>query len=460
MANPVAMNLILSISPTRFVTNLFDILFDYSSSLKHIVGSFREPRGTMCVEHRIFVPEAWTSLHPCPTVLACTLVKRDEQSFLATLADVSKQVEQEQRLRQSFALLSSVIEVVPGLIYVKDRAGRLLLANKATLALLDRPWSEIEGKRQQDIGGPFRLSETLMADDDRVVALNAPREREVIIDHPDLGRRVYLSTKVPFGEPDDQLSGMVSLSIDITERKALDNELLHLSRRTAMGDMAAAIAHEINQPLAAISLYLGAGSALLAKEPSASLLAEPIARATDQCLRAGEIIRRVRFFVSSGDQERHVENLRLVVEEACAMACFVTNERGVATTIEHDREELLAMVDKVQIEQVIVNLIRNAFDAMIEVPDPALRVTIGRDAGGMAIISVSDNGPGIDDAVFEGLFKPFVSTKGRQGLGIGLSVCQSVIESHGGKIWAEPRSGRGAKFSFTLPILVLEGVPE
>jgi two-component system sensor kinase FixL len=142
------------------------------------------------------------------------------------------------------------------------------------------------------------------------------------------------------------------------------------------------------------------------------------------------------------------------------MACLAPNERGVTTTIEHGREELLALVDKVQIEQVIVNLIRNAFDAMTDVAEPALRIAIDRNGEGMAIISVSDNGPGIDDAVFEGLFKPFVSTKGRKGLGIGLSVCQSVIESHNGKIWAERPSGNGATFSFTLPLLALEETRE
>jgi len=356
----------------------------------------------------------------------------------------------EQHGHQSAALLNAVIEAVPGPIFAKDRAGRMLLANRATLSLIGKEWPEVIGRRDDEFLGDSRQAEIVMANDRGVMDGGTAEEIEEIIDHPEKGRRVFLSTKVPFGYIDEEIRGMVGVSVDITERKQLAKELLHVSRRSAMGEMATAIAHEINQPLAAIALYLDGSIALLGKDYEGPL-ARPLALAKDQSLRAGEIIRRLRSFVSGSDSVRRQENITLLVDEACSLALLGARENGVATDIEHVESDIAVMVDSVQIEQVIVNLVRNAMDAMSGTERAALHIETAYNADGMAMVSVSDNGPGIDAEVAGRLFEPFVSTKGIKGMGIGLSICRTIIEGHGGKIWAEQGVATGATFRFTLP---------
>lgn len=356
----------------------------------------------------------------------------------------------ERDLQESHALLSSVVELVPGLIYAKDRSGQLLLANQATLDLIGKPWREVKGQTDGLFLPNPRQAEKGKADDRRVMDEGMTEEVEEIIDHPTKGPRVYLSTKVPFGDVQG-MQGMVGLSIDITERKKLAEELMHVSRRAAMGDMAATIAHEINQPLAAAAFYLDGSTKLLASEHYEGPLIEALTTAKDQCLRAGEIIRRVRSFVSGGGDDKQCENVSHLVDEACSLACVGSQTIGVAVSIEHDHASVPVFVNQVQIAQVIINLIRNAIDALIDVRGASIRVTTGYGANGMALVSVSDNGPGISSAVAGRLFEPFVSTKGVKGMGVGLSISRQIVESHGGRIWVEPTPGAGATFCFTLP---------
>jgi two-component system sensor kinase FixL len=361
----------------------------------------------------------------------------------------------EQELQRSAALLKTVVEVVPGLIYAKDRSGRMLLANKASLDLLGKPWAEVEGRTDIEVIADRRRAELVMANDRRVMTCGVTQVHEEVIDHPEHGPRVYLSTKVPVGETDKGPTCLVVLSIDITERKQLAVELLHVSRRTAMGDMATAIAHEINQPLAAIALYLEGSMAVLANERYEGPLLKTLTLAKDQCIRAGDIIRRVRSFVSGGDNVRRSENARLVVDEACRLALMGSHESGVTTSIEHEESEIFVLVDRVQVEQVIVNLVRNAMEAMGDTKGGTLRITTEYAMEGMAMVSVSDNGPGISAEVVGRLFDPFVSTKGVKGMGVGLSICRTIVEGQGGKIWADQHPVRGATFRFTLPLLGL-----
>jgi len=356
----------------------------------------------------------------------------------------------EQHGHRSAALLSTVIEAVPGPIFAKDWSGRMLLANKATLELIGKEWPQVEGLRDDEFLGDPRQAEAVMANDRRVMDGGIAEEIEEIIDHPVKGRRTFLSTKVPFGQMGDEIKGVVGVSVDITERKQLARDLLHVSRRSAMGEMATAIAHEINQPLAAITLYLDGSVALLGADYEGPLT-RSLGLAREQCLRAGEIIRRIRSFVSGGDSVMRRENIARLVDEACGLALLGARERGVTTDIVHVEPDNSVLVDRVQIEQVVVNLVRNAMDAMGDAESAALRVETSYRADGMAMVSVSDSGPGISAEVAGRLFEPFVSTKGVKGMGIGLSICRTIIEGHGGKIWADLDAGTGATFRFTLP---------
>jgi two-component system sensor kinase FixL len=214
--------------------------------------------------------------------------------------------------------------------------------------------------------------------------------------------------------------------------------------------MASALAHELNQPLTAIANYLKGSSRLLAAETvPRDRLRDAVDRAGEQALRAGQIIRRLRDFVARGETERRIESLPRLIEEASVLALVGAREHGVEARFRLDPRADRVLADKVQVQQVLLNLIRNAVDAMEASPRRELGVTAEPAADGMVRLSVSDTGPGIDPDVADQLFQPFVTTK-RTGMGVGLSISRTIIESHGGRIWFEPNPGGGTVFRFTL----------
>jgi two-component system sensor kinase FixL len=244
---------------------------------------------------------------------------------------------------------------------------------------------------------------------------------------------------------------------DITERQEADrnfrelqSELLHVSRLSSLGEMSAALAHELNQPLTAMTNYINAARRTMDGISQTGRALEFLDKAASQTLRAGDIIRRLRAFVEKGETNKHPEELNYIVEEAIALGVVGAAEAGikVVTVLASDLPEVL--MDKVQLQQVILNLIRNAIEAMATVPERTLTIATAM-AGDMVKVTVSDTGPGLDPAVAERLFQPFVSTK-ENGMGIGLSVCRSIIEAHGGKIAATPNENGGVAFSFSLPV--------
>jgi two-component system sensor kinase FixL len=251
---------------------------------------------------------------------------------------------------------------------------------------------------------------------------------------------------------------------DLTERQRsearlqeLQTELVHISRLTAMGEMAAALAHELNQPLSAIASYVK-GSQRLLEQPNESgvrQVRDALGKAADQSLRAGEIIRRLREFVARGETERRVESAKKLIEEAGALGLVGAKEFGVRVTFRFDPRRDLILVNKVQIQQILLNLIRNAVEAMEASERRELSVASAAREPNFIEISVSDTGPGIDPAIAGQLFQPFVTTK-RQGMGIGLSICRSIIENHGGQINVEANDDGGTVFRFTVPSVTNE----
>jgi two-component system sensor kinase FixL len=229
----------------------------------------------------------------------------------------------------------------------------------------------------------------------------------------------------------------------------LQAELVHISRLSAMGEMAATLAHELNQPLSAISNYLNGGRRVLRRDNPDSRAVEAMDKAAEQALRAGQIIRRLREFVAKGESERRIENLPSLIDEASELALVGVRERGVRVLTRRDPKVKEVMADKVQVQQVVLNLIRNALEAMEPCEKRELIVAIGKEDD-MAKVSVIDTGPGISPEIADQLFQPFVSTKGEQGMGVGLSICRTIIEAHGGRIWTEPSPTGGAAFHFTL----------
>ncbi|MBS0385218.1 MAG: PAS domain S-box protein [Proteobacteria bacterium] len=252
---------------------------------------------------------------------------------------------------------------------------------------------------------------------------------------------------------------------DLTERQEsearleeLQSELVHISRLSAMGEMASALAHELNQPLSAIANYLNGARKLMARGPgSEARVSEAVEKAADQAVRAGDIIRRLRDFLARGEGERSVESVAKLVHEACELALVGVKESGVAVSYRMAPYLDRVIVDRVQIQQVIVNLVRNALDAMQDQDGGRLDVATSVD-GEMATVSVADSGPGIDEQAAMRLFQPFFTTK-PNGMGVGLSICRTIVEAHGGRIWTETNPGGGAVFRFTVPLAKNEEGP-
>lgn len=247
---------------------------------------------------------------------------------------------------------------------------------------------------------------------------------------------------------------------DLSERQQteqrlqeLQSELVHISRLTAMGEMASALAHELNQPLSAMANYLKGSARLLAAEPvPRERLQDAIVKAGEQALRAGEIIARLRDFVARGEAERRVESLPKLLEEASALALVGAKEHGVRVLFRFSPEVDLVLADKVQIQQVALNLIRNAIEAMEGSGRKILELRIDRASEDSGQVTVADTGSGLSDEVRDQLFQPFVTTK-RNGMGVGLSISRTIVEAHGGRIWAENNPGGGTRFCFTLPAI-------
>src|SRR5215469_7716896 len=251
---------------------------------------------------------------------------------------------------------------------------------------------------------------------------------------------------------------------DLTERQQtearlqeLQSELVHMSRLTAMGEMASALAHELNQPLAAIANYMKGSRRLLENRQDQSLgpVRDAMDKAADQALRAGEIIRRLRDFVSRGESERRVEDVKKLIEEASALALVGAKDKGVRVRFAFAPGLNYVLADKVQVQQVLLNLVRNAIDAMENVPTRELVVATSATPTNMVEISVADTGGGIASEIADQLFQPFVTTKSH-GMGVGLSISRTIIESHGGSITPRPNPGGGTIFSFTLPAVSKE----
>ncbi len=259
-----------------------------------------------------------------------------------------------------------------------------------------------------------------------------------------------------------QLKGrriFVGIVHDISDRQERDSrihdlqaELLHVTRLTAMGQLASALAHELNQPLAAIMNYINTAKLVAANsaDPAAARFRELLDKAGEQAGRAGQIIRRLRDFLLRRESQRSTEDINDIVSDAMALALVGAGEQGVVTLRNFAPKLKPVSVDKVQIQQVLVNILRNALEAMQSSPVRRLSVTTTATDVDFVVVTITDSGSGMSDAVARRLFEPFVTTKDR-GMGFGLSISRSIIEEHGGRIWAEPNPDGGTTFRFRLP---------
>jgi len=266
--------------------------------------------------------------------------------------------------------------------------------------------------------------------------------------------------------------GIVGVRADITEMKEaqqalrerdtrlheLQADLIHVSRLSELGQLASAVAHELSQPLAAIMNYVQASRwAMEAADDRASeRVYGMMDKAIDQVDRAGVIIRRLRALIEKGETERFEEDINQVVEEACALVFIGSEEKGVTVGLELGVDLPPVLVDKVQIQQVILNLVRNGIEAMAESESRHVVISTSRAAAENVEVAIRDTGQGLAEEVLDRLFEPFVTTRA-EGMGIGLSISRSIIEAHDGRLRATPNQGGGTTFRFTLPIIPPSG---
>jgi len=381
-----------------------------------------------------------------------TSAEKGEPEDLASLALAA--------LREREAQLRSILDTVPDAMIVIDAAGVVGSFSSAAERLFGYSAAEMVG-RNVSLLMPAPHAERHDSYLERY--LRTGEKRIIGASRVVMGRRKDGSTfpmELYIGEtPTCTGRAFTGFIRDLTERHEtqarlheLQAELAHMSRFTAMGEMASTLAHELNQPLTAVATYLNGCARLLDRGAGADLamLRDGIERAAEQALRAGQIIRRLREFVARGETERRRESLPKLVEEASALALVGERESGVWVHFALAPECCAVIADKVQVQQVLLNLIRNAMEAMRESARRELLVSTALAMEGMVRVSVADTGPGIAPHIMAQLFQPFVTTKSH-GMGVGLSVSRTIVEAHGGRLWAEPNPGGGAVFSFTLP---------
>jgi PAS domain S-box-containing protein len=389
--------------------------------------------------------------------------------LLTTIVDVTERKRAAEALEKERAFLRQVIDNVPDFIFAKDAQGRFTLANRAVAAAYGTTVEKLIGKTD----GDFNLNrveveffrridqEVLDTLQDRFI----PEER--LTDA--LGNVRWLQTvKRPILEHNGSGRQVLGASTDITKRKEteiqiqdLRADLAHVSRISTMGELAASLAHELNQPLTAILSNAQAALRFLGREPAdLAEVREILQDIVQDNSRAGEVIRRMRALVKKEKLEFAPLDLGALICDVVTLLHSDAILLNVEIAIEATGDMPPVVGDKVQLQQVVLNLLLNAFDAMKESPRNERKVSILTELyGRMVKVSVRDTGPGLTPEKRARLFQPFYTTK-LQGLGMGLSICRSIIEAHQGHLWAENSpiwsdanpSRRGATFSFTLPV--------
>jgi len=387
------------------------------------------------------------------------------RGFAKIVSDITEKRASENTIRARESHLSSILSTVPDAMVVIDEQGTILSFSAAAQALFGYTEEQVVGR---DVS-------LLMPSPDR------DRHGGYILRYLETGeRRIIGKGRVVFAARSDGSTFPMELSIgeantgaeriftgfirDLTERRQaearledLQAELIHVSRVSAMGSMASTLAHELNQPIGAIANYVEAvRDRLVDLDPEElPMLVEALNDAAKDAQRAGDIVRRLREFVSRGEVARTVERLPTLINEASVLGLIGARERGIEARFDLDPYASPVFVDRVQIQQVLINLVRNACEAMKDQEERRVTVTSQLDRPGYARITVADTGPGVAPDIADRLFTAFVSSK-QDGMGLGLSICRTIIEANEGRIWMEPGEHGGARFHFTLPLAELE----
>jgi len=381
-----------------------------------------------------------------------SLVRRDR----TLVTEVNNDITEEWRGREARLYLASIVESSDDAIIGKTLHGTITSWNRAAEAIFGYSGREVIGRPITLLHPADRLHEEAMileqlSRGERISRFETTRLRK---DGSEIAVTLTIS---PIRDASGEIIGVSKLVRDITAERRnqsriaeLQAELVHVARLSTMGQMASAIAHELNQPLTAVANYAGALGRMLAAGNAAPDRAQQVVdRIRAQIGRAGEVIRRLRDHVAKRAATRRLEDLNEVVTEAVDLALVGTRHQNVRTELRLDPSVGVVLIDRVQVGQVLINLVRNAVEAMQDSERRELNVATRSDERVVKIV-VSDTGTGISPDVAERLFQPFVTTKA-SGLGLGLSICREIIEAHGGQIAASANAAGGTDFTVALP---------
>jgi two-component system sensor kinase FixL len=348
----------------------------------------------------------------------------------------------------------TIVESSDDAIITMDLNGAIWSWNRAAERLFGYMADEIIGQPITTMFPPDRVEE-------EAVLLNRIRHGETVQHYETTRRRkdgqiISVSATIsPIRDANGTIVGASKILRDLAGRNLRDEriqelqaELAHVQRLTELGQVVSTLVHEVNQPLTAISNYVNA-CRRIGKTGNHEQVQAVLERIGDQTSRAREIVQRIRDFVKKRDTQMRAEDLSLVIEEAVALTRTSVGDASPTLDIQIDRSGLRVEIDKIQIQQVLFNLLRNGIDAMQDQPRRELVVATSLAQGGMVEISVADTGSGLVDEVRAKLFQPFVTTK-PNGMGIGLSVCRSIVEAHQGRLWADDNPSGGTVFRFTV----------
>ncbi|WEJ13823.1 oxygen sensor histidine kinase FixL (plasmid) [Sinorhizobium sp. K101] len=361
------------------------------------------------------------------------------------------------------AHLRSILDTVPDATVVSAADGTIVSFNAAAVRQFGYAEEEVTGENLRILmPEPYRHEH-----DGYMQRYMRTEEKRIIgIDRVIVGRRKDGSTfpmKLAVGEMrsggERFFTGFIR---DLTEREEsaarleqIQAELARLARLKEIDEMASTLAHELNQPLSAIANYAHGCRRLLRDMDAtvATRMRGALEEVASQSLRAGQIIKHLREFVTKGETDKTPEDIRKLVEEAGALALVGSRENGVRTVFEYLPGAEMVMVDRIQVQQVLINLMRNAIEAMRHVERRELIVRTMPAGAGEIAVTVKDTGVGIPEEISRELFKPFVTTK-RSGMGIGLSISKRIVEAHGGELTFSQNAAGGVTFRFTLPAYV------
>jgi two-component system sensor kinase FixL len=421
----------------------------YKSTRKpHIIGIGREVSGRR-KDGSVF-----------PMYLSVGEGKLDgRQVFVGTVHDLTAIKAESAKREAADRHLAQIVQSSDDAILSKTLDGIITSWNASAERIFGYSSGEIVGRHIAVLIPPDRLGE----EDHIIEQLKAGRS----VEHYETVRRhkggseILVSLSVsPMRDGEGRIVGASKVARDITEKRraeahaqTLQDELAHVARLSAMGQLSSALAHELNQPLSAVMNYVSAARRRLGKieDGAAGKVRELLDKAVNETNRAGQIIHRLRGFLEKREPMHSDDDLNEIMKEAVALGQGGAADDNVELRVILEPGLLHVLADRIQVQQVVVNLLRNAVEAMHS--SPVRKVTISTYAAGPKFVEVAiaDTGPGIPDDVAARLFEPFVTTK-EKGMGVGLSICRTIVEAHGGQLWMTPNPEGGTIFRFQLPV--------